>query len=70
MRRGGTRMGDVAGQQCTMIRICAPHFTAGLELLNGRASRCAPILHYMHGWSVGQVLAYCYKKSWACEGYA
>lgn len=47
-----------------MIRISAPHFTAGVVFENDIVVRTAPILHYMRGWSRAQVEAYCNKKKW------
>jgi hypothetical protein len=45
-----------------LIRITAPHFVAGI--IRGDA---APILHYMRGWSVARIRAYCAWKGWDCE---
>jgi hypothetical protein len=47
-----------------MIRITAPHFTAGLVFQNDIVVKTAPILHYMNGWSLKQVEAHCKRKKW------
>jgi hypothetical protein len=47
-----------------MIRITAPHFTAGLIFQNDVVVTAAPILHYMRGWSRKQVEEYCVRKRW------
>lgn len=45
-----------------MILITAPHFCAGIA--DGRA---APILHYMQGWTLKKIKAYCAEKGWKVE---
>jgi len=51
-----------------LLRITAPHFTAGVILRNrGRSNRCAPIVKYMAGWDKGQIIKYCESKGWECE---
>jgi len=47
-----------------LLYILAPHFTAGLELRDGRAADAAPILSYMDGWSYIKILNYCRRKGW------
>jgi len=49
-----------------MVRIVAPHFTAGMV----RGGACAPILHYMRakGWTLRQIRAYCHdEQGWTME---
>lgn len=47
-----------------LIQITAPHMCAGLVLVDDKVVRAAPILHYMFGWSIGGVTAYCNRKGW------
>lgn len=47
-----------------LIRIEAPTFVAGIELLNGVAFRAAPILKYTVGWSQDRILKYASSKRW------
>lgn len=47
-----------------MIRIVAPHFVAGVTLLENTVFRTAPILSYMFGWHKDRVFDYCKKKGW------
>lgn len=47
-----------------LVRIVAPHFVAGLIVLDDRAIRVAPILHYMLGWPRHQIRAYVAKRGW------
>ena len=50
------------------LRVVAPHMVAGL-LLNvfGNVCDCAPILHYMRGWSEKRVRAYVKQKRWTID---
>lgn len=50
-----------------LIRISAPHFTAGLVATNRRVTSTAPILHYMLGWEGRAVADYCDAKGWEWE---
>jgi hypothetical protein len=50
-----------------MIRITAPHFTAGVVITRGQVTRSASILSYMVGWSPQRVIKYCEKKRWRWE---
>jgi hypothetical protein len=50
-----------------LLRITAPHFVAGVVLLNDRVSTCAPILRYMYGWDEVKIRRYCSKKHWNVE---
>lgn len=46
-----------------LLRIIAPHFTAGIEL----GGLCAPIIRYMSTWNIHQIAQYCQKKGWELE---
>ena len=48
-----------------IIRIKAPHFTAGIEPLQ----KAAPIIRYMLDWSAEDIIRYCKKKNWKYEIY-
>lgn len=61
-----------------IIRITAPHFVVGIETYCGPlrrrkggmsvpSHRCAPIVKYMKGWTVGEIMRYCRKKGWLYE---
>jgi hypothetical protein len=50
-----------------LIRITAPHFCAGVVIVDGKVTRCAPILRYMRGWITDSVHAYCKFKHWQAE---
>jgi hypothetical protein len=45
-------------------RIEAPHFVAGIVFRDRIAVDAAPIVKYMHGWSVERVRDYCQRKEW------
>jgi hypothetical protein len=49
-----------------LFQIKAPHFTAGIILEDGKTIKTAPIIRYMKGWSVPEVLHYCRKNAWTC----
>lgn len=52
----------------TLYRIVAPHFVAGLGVgIDGIVNWSAPIIHYMVGWQLERVLAYCARKDWKLE---
>ena len=51
----------------SLYQIRAPHFTAGLEAINGIVTKVAPILMYMKGWTPEKVLSYCRSKKWICD---
>lgn len=53
--------------EVTLVRVVAPHFVAGMTIRDGQADRCAPILHYMRGWTLSEISAYCAKKKWRCS---
>jgi hypothetical protein len=50
-----------------MIRIVAPHFVAGVEVVDGVVTTGAPILRYMRGWTVARVESYAKSKGWTTE---
>lgn len=55
-----------------MIRILAPHFTAGVVFATGAVGiemvvRVPPIVKYMKGWSRAEVLDYCARKRWKVD---
>jgi hypothetical protein len=47
-----------------LLQITANHFCAGLGLINGHVVSCAPILHYMAGWTLARVREYAAGKGW------
>lgn len=47
-----------------LLQLTANHFCAGLGLINGHVVSCAPILHYMAGWSEARVKQYAASKGW------
>lgn len=49
------------------VRIVAPHFVAGIELSGEFCISAAPILHYMVGWSIIDIVKYCNMKQWYFE---
>lgn len=51
-----------------IISIDAPHFAAAVVLEQGLVTRAAPILSYMHGWSLEEVQAYVKRKRWRIVG--
>jgi hypothetical protein len=48
-----------------MLRIEAPHFTAGIV----RGGLCAPILLYMKGWTRREIEAYCAERKWTVTAH-
>ena len=48
----------------TLMLIQAPHFAAGLVVVDWRVAEAAPILRYMLGWSRSRVEGYCAGKRW------
>lgn len=50
-----------------LYRIVAKHFVAGFEYNGKYVWRAAPIIKYMHGYSLESVKAYCKRKQWALE---
>jgi len=51
----------------SLVRIKAPHFVAGVVLLDDCVIRVAPILKYMTGWNRRKIEMYCEKKGWKLE---
>lgn len=49
------------------VRIVASHFVAGVESLDRKIIKTAPILSYMMGWDIKKVIIYCKKKRWKVE---
>ena len=49
------------------LRISAPHFVVGVVHDGRNIIRTAPIVSYMLGWRIEQVLDYCKKKHWNAE---
>jgi hypothetical protein len=51
-----------------LVQITAPHFVAGIDYGDGRATpRYAPIIGYMRGWSFDRIRIYCSRKGWMLE---
>lgn len=50
-----------------MIRIDAPHFCAGAVVENSAIVDAAPIIKWMIGKTIDQVMDYCHRKKWACQ---
>lgn len=48
-------------------RIVAPHFVAGIELMDDCVYNAAPIVSYMIGWDRDRVRAYCRLKGWKID---
>lgn len=55
------------GSTAVTLRIVAPHFVAGVDLVDGIVLSGAPILKYMVGWSRVRVETYCQTKRWTYE---
>lgn len=49
-----------------LIRIVAPHFVAGVEVLEFE-NRVPPIIAYMRPWFVWDIIDYCHRKRWEVE---
>jgi hypothetical protein len=47
-----------------MIRITAPHFVAGVDLVTQRS---APIVSFMRTWTWPRIMRYCQSKGWKAE---
>lgn len=55
-----------------LVRIVAPHFVAGLEILHDvynvpYCAKAAPIIKYMRGKTLDWITAYCQRKNWHLE---
>jgi hypothetical protein len=48
----------------TLAQIRAPHFVAGVVLVDDVVCETAPIVHYMRHWKGERVWDYCRKKNW------
>jgi hypothetical protein len=46
------------------IRVCAPHFVAGLECASGKCTEAAPILKWCKGKTEDELRAFFAKKGW------
>lgn len=53
----------------TLVHIDAPHFRAGVVVVNGRVVRSADILAWMTGRSASYLRAYCRRKGWRAFTY-
>ena len=47
-----------------LAQIEAPHFCAGLVLVDDTVNEAPPVLKYMVGWSRDRVRDYCKDKGW------
>ena len=52
-----------------LMRITAPWFVAGVEILPSGRKRVAPIIHYMENLNVNKVFRYSKKRGWKAEIY-
>lgn len=52
------------GTRETLAQIAAPHFTAGLVLVDDVVTVAAPILRYMIGWNADTVRSYVRNRGW------
>jgi hypothetical protein len=49
--------------------INAPHFNAGIMVDDKfTVVQAAPIIRYMIGWDLGDVMEYCEKRKWDFQG--
>lgn len=55
---------DVAAVTEMLASIDAPHFFAGIVLLDDKVIEAAPIVGYMKKWTRARVRAYCDGKGW------
>lgn len=46
-----------------LVRITTPYFVAGVEV----GVRSAPIIKYMHDWTIVRIVRHCEVKGWDCE---
>jgi len=47
--------------------VTSRHFCAGIVVAANTVIDAAPILQYMKGWSMEDVITYCNKKGWIHE---
>lgn len=50
-----------------LFQITAPHFTAGIVIIDGIVSDAAPIVGYMRGWNAARAMNYCQRKGWGMK---
>jgi hypothetical protein len=50
-----------------LLRIEAPHFVAGIEIVGRLVKDSAPIVSYMRGWTTRRVIDYCRRKRWRLQ---
>ena len=50
-----------------LYSIDAPHFCAGFTTLNGCVFKTAPILKWMKGKMIADIMLYCIQKDWKLE---
>lgn len=64
--RPGAKFEITGGKSLPMqlLQITAPHFTAGVVIVDGVVTDAAPIVNYMRGWYHSRVLNYCQRKGW------
>lgn len=48
-----------------LVRITAKHFVVGVVIVNNRVVKAPPIVGYMHGWSLSEVMNYSSRKGWS-----
>ena len=47
-----------------MVRVEAPHFVAGMVVVNDKVIRTAPILHWAKGKTMQELRPYLQRKGW------
>ena len=48
-----------------IVHIDSGHFNAGVIIDSVNiVNKAAPVVHYMQGWTLEEVLAYCNRKNW------
>lgn len=47
-----------------LLELDAPHFNAGLLIVDGYVKEAAPILGYMTGWSIKKATSYAEERGW------
>lgn len=57
-------MASASANRSVTLRIVAPHFTAGVDLVDDVVLLTAPILKHMMGWTYQRVVNYCQLKQW------
>ncbi len=46
------------------FQVTSNYFCTGIKIENHVVTKAAPIVGYMHGWTIGKVYNYCEKKDW------